>query len=60
MVVVEEVDRHLFVVYYSVSYPFDYYIPTEMKQGDWNEEDDVVVVAADAVLLSHLVSFFCD
>lgn len=56
--VVEEVDIHLDVVYYSALYPFDYYISKEMKRDDRNEEDGVVVVA-DAVLLARLFSFFC-
>ena len=30
--VVEEVDIHLDVVYYSALYPFDYYISKEMKR----------------------------
>lgn len=55
---VEEVDIHLDVVYYSALYPFDYYISKEMKRDDRNEEDGVVVVA-DAVLLARLFSFFC-
>ena len=56
--VVEEVDKYLDVVYYSALYPFDYYISKEMKRDDRNEEDGVVVVA-DAVLLARLFSFFC-
>ena len=57
---VEEVDIHLDVVYYSALYPFDYYISKEMKRDDRNEEDGVVAVAdADAVLLARLFSFFC-
>ena len=51
--VVEEVDIYLDVVYYSALYPFDYYISKEMKRDDRNEEDGVVVVA-DAVLLARL------